>query len=71
MIILINNKVTFKDPLNDLEGKEKYGKNVAMLSGDSMVGNLVDCPGDVQAFISQSPSIRHRWCCGKPLKHGG
>uniref|UniRef100_A0A7S4UFM3 Uncharacterized protein n=1 Tax=Alexandrium monilatum TaxID=311494 RepID=A0A7S4UFM3_9DINO len=65
--------VTFKDPLNDLKGKERYRQNVEMLSGDSPVGNLLfrdgwidlhaveDVPGDERR-------VRTRWTLGFTFK---
>lgn len=61
--------VTFRDPLNNLEGKESYRKNVEMLSGESLVGNVLftngyidlhaveDVPGDARR-------LRTRWTLG-------
>lgn len=65
--------VTFKDPLNELAGKDKYRKNVEMLSGESFVGNLLfdrgfidlhaveDVPGDERR-------LRTRWTLGFNFK---
>lgn len=65
--------VTFKDPLNELAGKDKYRSNVEMLSGESPVGNLLfdngyidlhaveDVPGDERR-------LRTRWTLGFNFK---
>jgi len=64
-----SDSVTFRDPLNNLEGKDKYRGNVEMLSGESLVGNVLftngyidlhaveDVPGDVR-------KLRTRWTLG-------
>mmetsp|Transcript_53777 Transcript_53777/g.128134 ORF Transcript_53777/g.128134 Transcript_53777/m.128134 type:complete len:315 (+) Transcript_53777:90-1034(+) len=65
--------VTFKDPLNQLEGKDKYRMNVEMLSGENLVGTFLfkdgfinlhsveDIPGDEYA-------LRTRWTLGFTFK---
>lgn len=65
--------VTFQDPLNKLEGKDKYKGNVEMLSGENVVGQILfkdgfidlhaveDVPGDERR-------LRTRWTLGFTFK---
>lgn len=66
-------EVTFRDPLNQLRGKDSYRNNVEMLSGESLVGNVLfsdgfidlhaveDVPGDLTR-------LRTRWTLGFVFK---
>lgn len=62
-------EVSFKDPLNDLEGKDKYRKNVEMLSGESLVGNILFTDGFIDLHaVEEIPGsdrrLRTRWTLG-------
>ncbi|CAK0893701.1 unnamed protein product [Prorocentrum cordatum] len=65
--------VTFTDPLNNLEGKEAYGRNVAMLSGESFVGNILFSDGyidlhSVEDVPGDDRRLRTRWTLGFTFK---
>lgn len=61
--------VTFKDPLNELAGKESYRKNVEMLSGKSLIGNVLFAGGYIDLHaVEEVPGderkLRTRWTLG-------
>ncbi|CAE7664863.1 unnamed protein product [Symbiodinium sp. CCMP2456] len=65
--------VSFKDPLNNLAGKDSYKANVEMLSGDSFVGNLLFSDGfidlhGVEEVPGQPTRLRTRWTLGFVFK---
>ncbi|CAE7556829.1 unnamed protein product, partial [Symbiodinium necroappetens] len=65
--------VSFKDPLNNLAGKDSYKANVEMLSGDSFVGNLLFSDGfidlhAVEEVPGQPTRLRTRWTLGFVFK---
>lgn len=65
--------VTFQDPLNNLKGKDKYRKNVEMLSGDSFVGNILFSDGFIDLHaVEDVPGddrrLRTRWTLGFTFK---
>lgn len=65
--------VTFRDPLNNLVGKEKYRGNVEMLSGNSLVGNILFSDGYIDLHaVEEVPGderrLRTRWTLGFTFK---
>lgn len=65
--------VTFQDPLNMLRGKDKYRGNVEMLSGKSLVGNILFSDGfidlhGVEDVPGDRTKLRTRWTLGFAFK---
>eukprot|EP00747_Dinoflagellata_sp_TGD_P183745 gnl/TRDRNA2_/TRDRNA2_38856_c0_seq1.p1 gnl/TRDRNA2_/TRDRNA2_38856_c0~~gnl/TRDRNA2_/TRDRNA2_38856_c0_seq1.p1 ORF type:complete len:338 (-),score=41.78 gnl/TRDRNA2_/TRDRNA2_38856_c0_seq1:33-1046(-) len=65
--------VSFKDPLNDFEGKDNYKSNVQMLSGESFIGNILFSDGfidlhGVEEVPGEPTRLRTRWTLGFVFK---
>ncbi|CAE8647547.1 unnamed protein product, partial [Polarella glacialis] len=65
--------VTFKDPLTELSGKVSYKKNIDMLSGESLVGNILFSDGYIDLHaVEEVPGdltrLRTRWTLGFVFK---
>jgi len=65
--------VTFRDPLNDLSGRSSYKGNVEMLSGNSLIGNIIFSDGfidlhGVEDIPGDPTRLRTRWTLGFVFK---
>lgn len=65
--------VSFTDPLNQLKGKASYRANVEMLSGNSLIGNILFTDAfidlhSVEEVPGEATQLRTRWTLGFAFK---